>query len=72
VIDSKGSIAMVFAINESYKVVDMQKWSDKTIMAKGLKLPVSLLLLYSLVKDPTFSKQKQKVKEKEKVKKTFQ
>jgi len=74
VIDSKGSAAMVFAINESYKVVDMQKWSDKTIMGKGLKVPMLLIFLYSLVKDLyTFSQQKQKkVTEKEKVKKTFQ
>jgi len=52
----------------------MQKWSDKTIMAKGLEVPMSLLLLYSLVKDLyTFSQQRQKkVKEKEEVKTTFQ
>lgn len=41
--DSKGSIAMVFATGDSCSVVDMQKRSDKTKMAKGLKVPMSLL-----------------------------
>ena len=43
VTDSKGSIAMVFAVDESCNIADMQKRSDKTKMAKGLKVPVMLL-----------------------------
>jgi len=42
VTDSKGSIAMVFATDEGCTVVDMQKRSEKTKMAKGLKVLMSL------------------------------
>ena len=34
---------MVFAVDESCNIVDMEKRSDKTKMAKGLQVPMMLL-----------------------------